>query len=300
MKKMFFLLIVMMALQTAGVSQASQDTPLEASPAYTTSNQAVTPSNGFTDSESGMEFVHVTGGCYCMGAVANAVSRDTAPVHQVCIDDYYIGKYEVTQAQWRAIMGSNPSTMNSCGDNCPVVDVSWNEAQEFTRRLSERTGKVFRLPTEAEWEYAVRSSGTQAKNLLASAASSAAKPGLRPVGWSKPNGFGIYDLQGSVWEWTADRYSPNYYRTSPTNNPEGPSEGNYRVLRGGSWVDTAQSIQPTLRIKYEPWIKRAWVGLRLLSPDQSSAKYKFPNVLAVKESAIQDRQCKPIQEALIR
>ena len=289
----------MMLYQAPGVSQACEDTPIVAKAEYTISTRSIVPSASIADANSGMEFVHVTGGCYCMGADAGKGLRDAKPAHEVCVDDYYMGKYEVTQAQWRAIMGSNPSTINSCGDNCPVVDVSWQEVQEFTRRLNERTGKNFRLPTEAEWEYAVRSGGLQETRDIASASSEVGHL-LRPVGWSQPNGLGIYDMQGSVWEWTSDWYGKHYYTNSPTNNPEGPTDGLYRVLRGGSWTDTQKSLNPTLRLKYEPWIKRPWAGFRLLSPDQYSAKFKSPEALAPEMNASRSRQCEPIQHAFVR
>ncbi len=309
MKKVFFLLFSMMLVQAAAESQACVDLPehmpIIASAAYTSSIPAVSPGSTTPtagDSSSDLEFIHVTGGCYCMGVNPGEGLRDASPAHQVCVDDYYIGKYEVTQAQWREIMGSNPSTVNSCGDDCPVVDVSWHDAQEFIRRLSVRTGKTYRLPTEAEWEFAVRSGMTQEKSVTADAASpgSGTKNVLHPVGGSEPNSLGIYDMQGSVWEWTADWYRTDYYRNSPQYNPEGPSGGIYRVLRGGSWDDNPQSLQPTLRVRYSPWIKRPFIGFRLLSPDQYSAKYKFPEELVLKAKASQTLQCGLVQESLIR
>ena len=304
MKKIIVLAAIMMLYLAAGVSQACEDTPIIASAAYRFSGQEqlVAPGNAIADPDNGIEFVHVIGGCYCMGTVDGAGPRDTAPVHQVCVDDYYMGKYEVTQAQWKAIMGNGPATMNNCGDNCPVVDVSWNDVQEFTRRLNERTGKSYRLPTEAEWEYAVRSGEMQAKNDAAGTgtASSDGVRILRPVGWSQPNGLGIYDMVGSVWEWTGDKYSKDYYKTSPQYNPEGPAEGRYRSLRGGSWDDHPASLQPTARIQYEPWLKRPWVGFRLTASDQRSAKFRTPDVLAVKESAGKNLQCGLAHHAAIQ
>jgi len=302
MKKIIVLAAIMMLYQAAGVSQACEDTPIIASAAYRSSEQmrSAAPGIAFADPASGIEFVHVVGGCYCMGTVDEGGPRSSAPVHEVCVDDYYMGKYEVTQAQWKAVMGTGPATMNSCGDNCPVVDVSWNEVQEFTRRLSERTGKTYRLPTEAEWEYAVRSGGTRA---AAEAAGSASFDGvriLRPVGWSQPNNLGIHDMLGSVWEWTGDRYSTDYYKTSPQYNPEGPAEGRYRALRGGSWDDHPASIRPTARIQYEPWLKRSWIGFRLTASDERSAKFRTPDVLAVKENAGQNLQCGLVRNAAIQ
>ncbi len=292
MKKLFFFSAILVLCLTAGVAQACVDLPegmpMVASAAFTSPIPAISPGDPAVDSNSTLEFVHITGGCYCMGLNPGEGLRDTSPSHQVCIDDYYMGKYEVTQGQWREIMGSNPSTLSACGDDCPVVDVSWNEVQEFIHRLSERTGKAYRLPTEAEWEYAVLNGGTQGTNQGVNP--SGAKHTLHPVGTSGPNSLGIHDMLGSVWEWTSDWYSTNYYKGSPRNNPEGPSEGIYRVLRGGAWVDTSQSIQPTTRVRYEPWIKRPWVGFRLISPDQYSAKFRFPVVPTLAENAEQN-QC---------
>jgi len=300
MKKIFALAAIMMLYQAAGVSQACEETPIVvASAAYRSAEKPLSPGNVFADQNSGIEFVHVSGGCYCMGAVDGAGPGDATPAHQICVDDYYMGKYEVTQAQWKAVMGTSPATMNSCGDNCPVVNVSWNEVQEFTRRLNERTGNIYRLPTEAEWEYAVFSGEMQARNGAARPASSGGTRILRPVGWSEPNGLGIYDMLGSVWEWTADRYGTDYYKSSPQYNPEGPQTGRYRSLRGGSWDDNQHSIQPTARIQYEPWIKRSWVGFRLISPDQSSAKFRDVDVLAVKESAGRN-QCELVRHVAIQ
>ncbi len=300
MKKLLILATMLVLSLLTGVSLACTDLPegtMMASVAYTAPITPVSPNDAFTNSDNNMQFVHVAGGCYCMGVNPGEGLRDTIPAHEVCIDDYYMGKYEVTQGQWREIMGTNPSTFRDC-DDCPVVDVSWNEVQEFISRLSERTGKTYRLPTEAEWEFAVRSGGLRDNSVEANAESSDAIRTLRPVGWSGPNSLGIYDMQGSVWEWTADWYSTDYYKGSPKNNPEGPTNGIYRVLRGGAWVDTSQSIQPTLRVRYEPWIKRSWVGFRLISPDEYSAKYKLPAVPSLAESAGQN-QCGPVRQALI-
>ncbi len=301
MKKLLILATMLVLSLMTGMSHACIDLPegiMVASASYMTSITPAAPNDTFTSSDSEMRFVHVTGGCYCMGVNPGEGLRDTTPAHEVCIDDYYMGKYEVTQGQWREIMGNNPSTLSNCGDDCPVVDVSWNEVQEFIRRLSERTGKAYRLPTEAEWEFAVRIGGIRDKSIVANAEPTNTRRTLRPVGLSQPNSLGIYDLQGSVWEWTADWYSAEYYKGSPKNNPEGPLDGTYRVLRGGAWIDTSQSIQPTLRVKYEPWIKRSWVGFRLISPDQYSAKYRFPAVPSLAASAGQN-QCGPVQQALI-
>jgi formylglycine-generating enzyme required for sulfatase activity len=213
-----------------------------------------------------MDFVLVKGGCYQMGdGNANAV-------HEVCVDDFYIGKYEVTQAQWSAIRGNNPSYSSNCGDNCPVEQVSWNDIQEFIRELSQQTGKTYRLPTEAEWEYAAQSGGKSEKY---AGTSSEAELGdyawydknsgskTHPVGQKKPNGLGIYDMTGNVWEWCSDWYDESYYKNSPKDNPQGPSNGSARVLRGGSWYGYAWTTQASYRNSVLPYGRYGYLGFRL-------------------------------------
>lgn len=184
-----------------------------------------------------IEMVFVKGGCYQMG-------NDGYYAHEVCADDFYMGKYEVTQGQWKAIMGNNPSYFKDCGDNCPVEQVSWNDIQEFINKLNSKTGKNYRLPTETEWEYAARSggrnekyAGTSNKSELKDYAWYDRNSGSKthPVGQKKPNGLGLYDMSGNVWEWVNDWYDSDYYKNSPKNNPTGPSNGKGKVRRGGSW-----------------------------------------------------------------
>jgi formylglycine-generating enzyme required for sulfatase activity len=195
----------------------------------------------YTDPTTGMEFVFVKGGCYQMGDTFGDGDADEKPVHEVCVGDFYMGKYEVTQGQWRKVMGSNPSKFTGCGDNCPVEMVSWDDSQNFLGKLSEKGGKGYRLPSEAEWEYAARSGGKAEKysggNDIDSVAWYSSNSGSQthPVGQKRPNGLGIYDMTGNVWEWTGDWYGENYYGSSPRDNPRGPSNEQYRALRGGSW-----------------------------------------------------------------
>ncbi len=113
----------------------------------------------FTDASTKMEFVYIKGGCYQMGDIFGVGYSNERPVHEVCLSNFYLGKYEVTQGQWKKIMGNNPSVFSDCGDNCPVDRVSWNDVQDFIRKLNQISGKKYRLPTEAEWEYAARSGG---------------------------------------------------------------------------------------------------------------------------------------------
>ncbi|GBU22434.1 hypothetical protein R80B4_02594 [Fibrobacteres bacterium R8-0-B4] len=199
------------------------------------------------------------------------------------LSSYYIGKYEVTQGLWRAVMGSsnNPSYFKK-GDNYPVENVSWNTiVNEFIPALNRLTGKTYRLPTEAEWEYAARGGNKSGgykysgSNTLGSVgwywdnipsqSSGNSGYGTQPVGGKNPNELGIYDMSGNVWEWVSDWY--NYYSSSPTNNPTGPTSGSYRVFRGGSWISGARNCRVSFRSGY-PGYSDFDIGLRLvlLSP----------------------------------
>lgn len=203
----------------------------------------------------------VIGGRYKMGCrflQFNCFFNET-PGHEVDLSDFSISKYEVTQAQWEAVMGNNPSRFNTCPD-CPVENVSWNEVQEFIRKLNIMTGGNYRLPTEAEWEYAA-SGGHQSKgfkyagsNKLDSVAWYWENSGRRthPVGTKLPNELGLYDMTGNVKEWCSDWYSENYYRNSDEQNPQGPPEGSLRVRRGGSWFNISKYCRVLFRYSGVP------------------------------------------------
>ena len=204
------------------------------------------------DSVGDIAFVPVKGGCFQMGDAGEKT------LHEVCLGDFAIGKYEVTQGQWQAVMGSNPSRYSACGSDCPVDQVSWYDIQEFVNKLNARGDTQYRLPTEAEWEYAARSGG---KNEMYSGGNSidavawydrnsANKP--HKVGTKQANGLGIFDMSGNAWEWVHDCYREDYYKTSPKNNPQGPSCNDKRVLRGGSWFNTAKDSQTTFRLRDNP------------------------------------------------
>ena len=222
-----------------------------------------------------IEMVFVKGGTFTMGATSEQrrdAESDEKPTHSVTISDYYIGKYEVTQAQWRAVMGNNPS--NFKGDNLPVECVSWNDVQVFIQRLNEKTGKRFRLPTEAEWEYAARG-GSQSKGYKYSGSNTLddvawhygnSSSKTHPVGQKQPNKLGIYDMSGNVWEWCQDWYG--VYSSSSQTNPTGPSSGSYRVLRGGSRFDGAWYCRVSFRRSYDPRTRYDNGGFRLVcSPE---------------------------------
>ena len=215
----------------------------------------------FTDPVTGMEFVPVPGGCFQMGDTYGDGRGDEKPVHEVCLDGFSMGKYEVTNGQYRRFRPGHNSgayednLLNK--DSQPVVNVSWHDAREYAEWLSEKSGHVFRLPSDAEWEYAARG-GTTGRNYwgdsaleacrYANGADQAAKrqwpewtvhpcdDGHRvtsPVGSLKPNAFGLYDMMGNAWEWVSDWYGEKYYESSPGNNPPGPVSGLLRANRGG-------------------------------------------------------------------
>jgi sulfatase modifying factor 1 len=201
------------------------------------------PAPHFKDLTAGMEMVQVKGGCYPMGAAEDDcdATPEERPVHEVCVGDFSIGKYEVTQGQWKAVMGSNTSGSSTCGaDDCPVDNVSWSEVQAFLDTLNGKGGAGnYRLPTEAEWEYAARSGGKAEKfaggNDLGAVSWYADNSGKinHPVGTKAPNGLGIHDMSGNVWEMTSDWYGATYYSSSPRANPTGPLVGDDHVVRGG-------------------------------------------------------------------
>jgi len=189
------------------------------------------------------------------------------PIHRVCLTAYEIGKYEITQDQWEKVMGTNPSKFK--GSNKPVERVSWDDVQYFIRKLNQQTGQHYRLPTEAEWEYACRSGGREQSYCGGNNADSvgwyADNSGktTHDVGQKQANGLGLYDMSGNVWEWVQDRYAKDYYRNSPTNNPRGPSGGSFRVLRGGSWDRYANGLRSAYRPGNSPDFRYSVLGFRL-------------------------------------
>lgn len=191
-------------------------------------------------------------------------------MHEVCVDDFWIGKYEVTQDQYQKIIGSNPS--NFKGGNRPVEKVSWNDAQDYFRKLNSKSGNNYRLPTEAEWEYAARSGG---KNETYSGGDNVGAVAwyrgnsgkqTHPVGQKQANGLGLYDMTGNVWEWCSDWDDKGYYSQSPRQNPQGASWGSSRVIRGGSWYNDAGYARAAGRGRYGPGYRGLNLGFRLILP----------------------------------
>ena len=211
-----------------------------------------------------LEMVAIPGGTFMMGASeAEKVYDDEMPQHQVTLSEFYLGKYQVTQAQWEAVMGNNPSYFK--GANLPVERVSWEDAQEFCQKLSQRTKKTYRLPTEAEWEYACRAGTTGAyAGVLDEMAwyNKNSEGKTHAVGQKKPNVFGLYDMHGNVWEWCQDWYG-NYSSASQTN-PTGPQAGTSRVLRGGSWFNLLVNARAVFRVSLHPSNRDYDFGFRVV------------------------------------
>jgi formylglycine-generating enzyme required for sulfatase activity len=203
------------------------------------------------------EFVRIAPGEFDMGCSPgdSDCSSDEKPQHQVRISKgFEIGKYLVTQAMWESVMGSNPSHFK--GADRPVENVSWNDVQEFLQRLNTRNdGYRYRLPTEAEWEYAARAGSKSARygelNAVAWYDDNSGKE-THPEGQKQPNAWGLYDMLGNVWEWVQDWYSGSYYQQSPGTDPQGPSSGSSRVLRGGSWDYIDWLVRASYRLYVEP------------------------------------------------
>ena len=211
--------------------------------------------------------VYVQGGTFLMGATLEQADFDDAstPSHSVTVSSFYIGKYEVTQEEWKAVMGNNPS--KRVGLKLPVESVSWNDCKRFIKKLNEATGRSFRLPTEAEWEYAARGG----KNEYLYSGSN----NFGEIGWCKENGgkythivgqkkaneFGIYDMSGNVGEWCEDWWKA--YSIHAQTNPKGPSTGNYRVTRGGSVNASVKECRVYERYGDEPDASYWNIGFRL-------------------------------------
>ena len=227
----------------------------------------------FTVNGVSFKMVAVEGGTFTMGATEEQVlagaESNEYPAHQVTLSSYYIGETEVTQELWLAVMGNNPSYFT--GDlQFPVGGVSWEDCQTFINQLNALTGRQFRLPTEAEWEYAARG-GNKAQGFLYSGNSN-----IDIVAWyggnsgsqtnavasKMANELGLYDMSGNVWEWCQDWYDANYYSNSPSSNPTGSESGSFHVFRGGCWFDAASYCRVAYRFDNAP-SNYIGLGLRL-------------------------------------
>ena len=218
----------------------------------------------------GMEFMWIPAGRLLMGSPEDEDGRDFDELqHEVRISEgFWMGKYEVTQGEWESVMGSNPSFYKDCGPRCPVEKVSWFDTEEFTQRLNGREsgkGYRYRLPTEAEWEYAARAGTTGARyGELGAIAWYDENSGDRtqPVGQKGANAWGLHDMLGNVYEWTADWYGG--YPSGLVTDPHGPSSGSDRVFRGGSWSGSARGVRSAYRNGHLPGDRSDIVGFRLV------------------------------------
>jgi len=263
-----------------------------------------------------MEFVFIKGGCFEMGDNFGDGNEDERPVHEICVDDFWMGKYEVRVGEFRKFVNdmsyrAEAERVDGCfywtgskwekdkgrnwrdpgfqsDDRHPVVCVSWNDAVTFARWLEGKTGKKYRLPTEAEWEYAARSGGKKYKyswgngqpsGNIADVSAKRKFPAwtiwegyddgyvfTSPVGTYKPNELGLYDMTGNVWQWCQDWYDKNYYTYSQSINPEGPSYGQYRVSRGSNWSASPRQVRASTRVWVAPMLSVYSLGFRLVLP----------------------------------
>lgn len=220
------------------------------------------------------DFVKIEGDCFHMGDQFGNGLPDELPVHLVCLSDFYISKYEVTQEQWYRVMGNNPSD-NQDNPKYPVDVVSWHEVELFINRLNSKTNGNFRLPTEAEWEYACRAGGknvkygtaegTSSTHLLEDSGNDPGNKGVKPVGSYPANQLGLYDMSGNVSEWVLDWYDRNFYAKSPVNNPRLIEDRTKRsrVRRGGYWGDKEWVRRCTFRNLRKPNYRLIGLGFRL-------------------------------------
>ena len=259
-----------------------------------------------------MEFVRINPGTFMMGSPSNEAGRwGNETQHQVTISrGFELGKYEVTQGQWKAVMGSSPSYFKNCGADCPVEQVSWIEVQDFIMKLNAfNDGYRYRLPTEAEWEYAARAGTTAATfngNLTIKGQLNApeldaiawyggnsgveydvgydssiwegkqyqhSRAGTHPVGQKRANPWGLYDMIGNVWVWCQDRYGD--YPGGSVTDPTGPSSGSDRVIRGSGWLNSARHCRSAHRLNYDPGDRYDSIGFRLLRQARAVQKLEW-------------------------
>ncbi len=266
MKKYLKLSISIIVVMTLATAMTSADTLLISQEPGSSSRAA----------GSTVEFVFVKGGCYMMGNNVGEGSDDELPLHRVCLDDFSIGKYEITVRQWEKIMGE--AQVDSQNKDHPVINISWQKAQQFIAKLGQKTGSIYRLPTEAEWEYAAR--GGQNQNTISARNMSQDSCNLdgtsekdlwertSPVGSFSSNTFGIFDMCGNVWEWIEDDYEFNAYQKHSPRNPLIKTDGSAQTIRGCGWSDSAEDCSLYYRDKLPPdcthCSRRNDVGLRIV------------------------------------
>ena len=212
-----------------------------------------------------IEMVTIKGGCFNMGSPKSRLYRERdEQQHEVCVKDFEIAKHEVTQAQWKTVMGNNPSRFK--GDKLPVEMVSWNNVQKFIQALNTMLSANYRLPTEAEWEYAIRAKTQTAyywgDDVDCSKANYSERCNIKKptdIGSYPPNAYGLYDMSGNVWEWTCSEYDQNYGGTEQ----KCISNSNSIVLRGGSWSEDSELLRSASRFRLDATVSLDDIGFRL-------------------------------------
>lgn len=262
---MKYILIAVLLIAAAGIWWWQSNSKIsENAPAVNSDSVMTTSATGNINEP---DMVTVQGGRFAMGGNEN---NNEKPIHNVTLSSFKIAKYEITQAQWQKVMGSNPSGRKDCMD-CPVTAVGWDDVQTFIKKLNTLSGKNYRLPTEAEWEYAARG-GTKSKkfeyagsNDINAVAWTSANSGsnTHPVGQKDANELGLYDMSGNVFEWCNDWYDENYYGKSPGNDPKGPATGPHPVIRGGNWASEPAISRVAYRIPVQ--VGYGAIGFRLAS-----------------------------------
>ncbi len=242
-----------------------------------------------------IELVYVQGGVFMMGSDNSEAPDREKPAHKVKLSDFYIGKYPVTQDIWQTIMGNNPSRFQ--GEKRPVEQVSWEDVQKILVRLNQQTGKNFRLPTEAEWEYAARG------GIYSQGYTYAGSDRLKQVGWYNENSndqtqfvgqllaneLGLQDMSGNVWEWCQDWFSEEYYeecqKRGVVEYPKGPDKGSGRVLRGGGYFGNSLYCRSVDRDRRDPEDRLDFIGFRLVLPFQAAGRRFFSILTEVANNA---------------
>lgn len=278
-KTMVIVMVLLIAVSAAATETAESDATGQQKKAAADAGLPIEKTIDLGN-EVSMAFVYIPAGEFDMGSPADELKRDDdeGQHHIKLTKPFYMGKFEVTQMQYRVIMNDNKSEFG--GDNLPVENVNWYEAGRFLKKLSEKTNLKFRLPTEAEWEYACRAGTTTPFNVGDTLDSDLANynakdpyadgivgPYLKhttDVGSYAPNAFGLYDMHGNVWEWCYDRYDKDYYKKTQPIDPQGSSDGKERVIRGGAWNEKPYKCRSADRNHRRPGHNQKHIGFRVV------------------------------------
>lgn len=262
------------AQKPTGSTTPKQSTTHSSTGSHARVNSAISPETAATIKKIDDNMVKIPGGAFMMGCDGDKDSSCyywEKPVHRVTLSSFYMNKFPVTQKEWEVIVGTKPWLGKDCPD-CPVETVSWYDAQVFINTLNQLTGRYYRLPTEAEWEYAAGGgtnthgypySGSSVLSVVAWYESNSSKQ-THPVGQKLPNELGLYDMSGNVWQWCQDWFDDKYYTTGPSDNPLCNTRDAYRACRGGSWWSEAKDCRVVNRDRYPPDARDDDVGFRLV------------------------------------